>query len=174
MAGRALATIAGAWVLLIGIYYLMPFTAPTSGGSVLRLVVGIVGFVGVLVWQLHRIKNAALRGLRAIEALGSTIPLFLCVFAGSYLSLSHVNANHFSEQLSHTGALYLTITVFSSVGFGDITPDGDLARLVVSAQMLLDLVVIGAVVRLIASAARRGMDGATVRTPPGATGDASV
>jgi hypothetical protein len=40
------------------------------------------------------------------------------------------------------------------VGFGDITPRTDTARLIVSAQMLLDLVVIGAVVRLLFNAAK--------------------
>ena len=64
----------------------------------------------------------------------------------------------FSESLDHTGGLYLTITVFSTVGFGDITPETDLARVVVSVQMLLDLVVIGAVAKLILNAAKSGMD----------------
>ena len=64
--------------------------------------------------------------------------------------------NHFSEPLDHTGALYLAITVFPTVGFGDITPESDLARIVVSIQMLLDLVVIGVVVRLLANAAKTG------------------
>ena len=40
------------------------------------------------------------------------------------------------------------------MGFGDITPRTDAARLVVTAQMLLDLAIIGAVVRLIFNAAR--------------------
>jgi hypothetical protein len=171
MAGTTLATIGATWLSLIGIYYLIPFTERTSGGSVIRLVAGIIAFVGVLVWQLHRIRNAEIPGLRAIEALGGTIPLFLVVFAATYLSLSHVNADHFSEPLSHTGALYLTITVFSTVGFGDITPERDLARLLMSAQMLLDLVFIGAVVRLIASAARGGLGGPPVRTTSGSALD---
>ena len=65
---------------------------------------------------------------------------------------------HFSEPLDHTGALYLVITVFSTVGFGDITPESNGARIVISIQMLLDLIVIGAVVRLLVSAAKSGLD----------------
>jgi hypothetical protein len=111
------------------------------------------------------VTRAEFPGLRAIRALGVAIPLFLVVFAVLYLSLSQASANHFSEPLDHTGALYLVITVFSTVGFGDITPEGDLARISVSIQMLLDLVVIGAVVRLLTTAAKTGIGGAAPPTP---------
>ena len=93
-----------------------------------------------------------------MHALGVAIPLFLFVFAVVYLSLSQSSPTRFSEPLNHTGALYLVITVFSTVGFGDITPKGDLARIVASIQMLLDLVVIGAVVRLLTTAAKSGRE----------------
>ena len=155
-------TLGLAWALLIGIYYLVPFTDRTSAQSIVRLVIGIAAFVLVLIWQLHGIRRADFPILRAVQALGLTIPVFLLVFAILYLSLSQAATTHFSEPLNHTGALYLTITVFSTVGFGDITPKGDLARIVVSIQMLLDLVVIGAVVRLIATAATTGRDSAGI------------
>ncbi len=141
------------WVLLVGIYYLVPFANRTSGGSLVRLVLGIVAFAAVLAWQLRTVVDADIPGLRAVRALGAIVPVFLLVFAAVYLSLSEASTTHFSEPLDHSGALYLTITIFSTVGFGDITPEGDVARLVVSTQMLLDLVVIGAVVRLLTTAA---------------------
>ena len=77
------------------------------------------------------------------------------------MTLSHADSSHFSEPLNHTGALYFAVTVFSTVGFGDITPKGDLARAVVSMQMILDLVVIGAVVKLLSTAATGGRDTAS-------------
>ena len=91
----------------------------------------------MLAWQLHRVKNADFPGLRAVQALDGAIPLFLVAFAAAYLSLSHADATHFSEPLAHTPALYLTVTIFSIVGFGDITPEGDLAKIIVSIQMIL-------------------------------------
>jgi voltage-gated potassium channel len=147
------------WVLLLGVYYLLPFTDLTSTRSLVRLALSIVAFAAVLAWQLPRVMHADLPVLRAVQALGGAIPLFLVIFAAVYLSLSHTSTSHFSEPLNHTGALYLTITVFSTVGFGDITPEGDLARIVVNFQMLLDLVVIGAVVRLLTTAAKAGVSG---------------
>ena len=46
--------------------------------------------------------------------------------------------------------------MFSTVGFGDITPKTDVARLVVTVQMLADLAVIAVVIRLIFGAVTRG------------------
>ena len=153
---RTVIAVALTWALLFGIYYVIPFTDLTSGESLVRLVLGIAAFAVVLAWQLRRVMHADLPVLRAIQALGGTIPLFLLTFAALYLSLSQASTTHFSEPLNHTGAIYLAITVFSTVGFGDITPESDLARIVLSIQMLLDLVVIGAVVRLLTTAAKTG------------------
>ena len=147
------------WVLLVGIYYLAPLTDRTSAEWLVRLVLGIVAFAAVLAWQLRMVLDAEVPGLRAVRALGAIIPVFLLVYAAVYLSLSQASTTHFSEPLDHSGALYLTITIFSTVGFGDITPEGDVARLVVSTQMLLDLVVIGVVVRLLTRAATVSRDG---------------
>ncbi len=140
--------------LLLAIYYLIPFTDLTRGQSLLRLGVGVVVFTVVLAWQLRRVAHADYPVLRAVHALSVTIPVFLVVFAAVYVSLSQGSTTHFSEPLDHTGALYFTITIFSTVGFGDITPESDLGRIVVSIQMLLDLVVIGLVVRLLTTAAK--------------------
>ena len=50
------------------------------------------------------------------------------------------------------------MTIFSTVGFGDISPQSESARLVVSAQMILDLIILGAGVRIILNAVQRGRD----------------
>ena len=142
--------------LIVGIYYLIPLDDLTSGQAVVRLVAGIFAFGLILLWQLRNVARAAFPVLRAVRALAITIPMFLVVFASVYLAFGPGSGTHFSEPLDHTGALYLAITIFSTVGFGDITPESNLARIVVGIQMLLDLVVIGVVVRLIATAAKTG------------------
>ncbi len=142
--------------LVVAIYYLIPLDDLTSGQAVLRLIAGIVAFALILFWQLRHVARATFPLLRAVRALAVTIPMFLVVFAAVYLSFGPVSGTHFSERLDHTGALYLAITVFSTVGFGDITPLSNPARIVVSIQMLLDLLVLGVVVRLIATAAKSG------------------
>jgi hypothetical protein len=113
--------------------------------------------VAVLAWLVRRIVSADLPELRAIEGLAIVFPVFLCVFAAVYFALSTASPASFSEPLSHTGALYFTITVFSTVGFGDITPVDDVARVVVGVEMLLGLGLLGGLVRLLLEAAKVGL-----------------
>jgi hypothetical protein len=47
----------------------------------------------------------------------------------------------FAGPLTRTDALYFTVTVFPTVGFGDITARSETARIVVTGQMIADLVI---------------------------------
>ena len=143
-------TIASA-VAVLATYYLIGFA-----GQSLWTVVGALAVGGALLGisltrQFRKILTDDLPGLRAFRALATITVVFLTVFAGAYLSFP---TGSFSVPLSHTSALYFAITVLATVGFGDITPQSDPARIVVALQMLLGLVLLGAVVRAFVAAAR--------------------
>ena len=147
-------TVVLSWVFIFGAYFLLPIGRESGLRAGFRLATDIALVGAILFWQTRRIARAMLPELRAIEALGIVIAAFLVAFSSIYLAMSHEAALTFTRNLDHVQALYFTVTIFSTVGFGDITPRTDPARLVVSAQMLLDLVLIGAVVRLLFNAAR--------------------
>ncbi len=69
--------------------------------------------------------------------------------------MATISVSNFGQRLTHTDALYFTVTVFSTVGFGDITAKTEAARLVVTAQMIADLAVIGLGLRVIVGAVTR-------------------
>jgi hypothetical protein len=52
--------------------------------------------------------------------------------------------------------MYFSVTVFTTVGFGDITAKARAARVVVTCQMILDLVFVGVVLRLLVNAIKTG------------------
>ncbi len=147
------------WVLLVaGYYYVPPLDKHSSAGEIVSLGIGLVVVTVIVLDQARRVVHAKLPGLRAAEALAVVVPIFLLLFSTLYLSLSHTSSSIFSQKLDHSSALYFTITIFSTVGFGDIVPATDAARLIVSAQMIVDLVIIGVVARLLINAAKMGLE----------------
>ena len=80
--------------------------------------------------------------------------MFVVVFAWTYLTMARSTPGSFTEPLDRVGALYFTVTVFATVGFGDITARTQAARVTVTAQMACDVIVVAAVVRLILEAAQ--------------------
>ena len=143
-------------ILLFVAYYTLPMVRPERG-SLIVLVVGIAVLALVLLWQVRAIMGSPYPRLRAFETLTIGIPLLLIVFASAYYMIQNADADSFTQQLSKTDALYFTITVFSTVGFGDITAKTELARILVSIQMMFDLAVFGLVAKLIFGAVEVAM-----------------
>jgi hypothetical protein len=76
------------------------------------------------------------------------------------------DSGSFSQTLNRTAALYFTVTVFSTVGFGDIVPKTDPARIATMTQMLVDLIVLGLVARLIVSAVQLSLQRRSAQPSP--------
>jgi len=146
----------GMAVLLLVVYYLVPVEHHPHQSIILRLTAALAVFLAVLTNEVRAIINHDQPMLRAAVSMATVIPLFLVLFAWIYLTIAHSNPQSFGVPLSRTEALYFAVTVFSTVGFGDIVPKVDAARAVVMVQMMADLVVIAVVVRLLFGAATRG------------------
>jgi voltage-gated potassium channel len=165
---RIVLAIALTWAALFVVYVVAPFDSHLSAALLIRLSISMIIVVVVFIAQFRSILHARFPVLRAARALAVVIPLFLVLFSGIYLSLSHTSTTDFNVTLNHTSAMYFTITTFSSVGFGDITPHTGLAQMVVSIQMLLDLVIVATGARLLFHAAQRSR-GRGIRQADGPT-----
>ena len=144
--------------VLVVLYYRLPLTGALEASTLALLLAGLALFAGVITWQVRAILRSDYPGLRAIEALAAAIPLFLLMFAAAYTTLADAEPSAFSEPLNRTDALYFTITVFATVGFGDIAPVTTPARVVAMVQMLGDLVVVGLVLRVMLGAVKEGRE----------------
>jgi voltage-gated potassium channel len=146
----------GATVALVTIYYLLPLDHTSTWIAATILVIGLVAFIALVISQVRSIIRSRFPGLRAVEALATSLPLFLLLFSGTYVVMAAVSASNFGEKLTHTDALYFTVTVFTTVGFGDITAKSEGARLLVTGQMIADLIILGIGVKIILGAVTRG------------------
>ena len=141
---------------LVVLYYLLPLDRPLDTGTAIRLLIGLLVFVGVTVWQVRAITGARYPGLRAAEALGFIVPFYLLLFASTYYLMERASAANFTQPLTRTDALYFSVTVFTTVGFGDIAAKSETARVVLIVQMLADLALLGAGACVLLGAVRRG------------------
>ncbi len=169
IAGAVLRSLLVAAVLVV-LYYVLPLDRPWDSHTAARLVTGLLVAAGVIVWGVKIITGSRYPGVRAAEALALALPFFLLLFASTYFELERNSAASFTQPLTRTDALYFTVTVFTTVGFGDITAKSETARVVVIVQMLADLAFLGAGVRVLLGAVSRGRKG---RSEAGDAGQAS-
>jgi voltage-gated potassium channel len=148
-----------AFAVVLGVYDLLPVgDGGINVSTAVRLVVGVLLFVGILAWQIRQILRSAVPALQAVEALIVAIPTFIVVYASTYAGIESAVPGSFSQSLDKSAALYFTVVTLGTVGYGDIAPVSTGARLVVSSQVMLDLVLIAVVLRLLTGAARRSLD----------------
>ncbi len=144
--------------VLVALYYLLPLDDLSGASAVGGLIVGIVIFLALVAWEVWRILRSAHPETRALEALFVVLPLFLLMFATAYFLMGRNDPADFTEPLTRSDALYFTVTVFSTVGFGDVSPKGETTRLVVTGQMILDLVFLGVGIRTILGAVQKSKE----------------
>jgi len=144
-------------VAVVVAYFTLPMTVGSDAGALARLVVGLVVVGCLLTWQVREILRSPFPRARAVGALVVSVPLFLLVFATTYYLMGQAEPGHWSEPLSRLDALYFTMTVFATVGFGDITAVTADARAVVTGQMVSGLVLVGLIARVVVGAMQEGV-----------------
>lgn len=135
--------------ILAMLYAILPLDHPSGATAWVLLVAGLAVFGLVLTWQVRAIVVSPYPRLRAIEAVVIAVPLLIVVFASVYVAMSHAQPGSFSEAIDRPSGIYFCVIVLATVGFGDIVPRSDPARMIVTAHILLNLVLLGAGARLI-------------------------
>lgn len=145
--------------VIIALYYVLPLDSHFGMSSaVIRLIVGAILLGFVLAWVLRRIENSRFPEILVIEGLVISIFVFLTIYAGVYLDIVHNNPKSFSVVMDRTSALYFSIVTLGTVGYGDIYPKTNFARIIVSTQILVDLTFIAVLARSIFATARTRLD----------------
>ena len=89
----------GTAVALVAIYYLLPLDHTSIWIAATTLVLGLVALIALLIFQVRSIITAPFPGLRALEALATSLPLFLLLFSSTYLVMAAASISNFGEKL---------------------------------------------------------------------------
>ncbi|CAL9620543.1 hypothetical protein SUDANB108_05858 [Streptomyces sp. enrichment culture] len=150
---RALLIAAG----LLTVYYLLPLDGRLTSGASAVLACGLLLVVVVFWWEVRAIVDSPWPRLKAVEALATTLALFLLLFATAYFLLEHTTPGSFSEPLTKTDSLYFTLTTFTTVGYGDIAARSQTGRVLAMVQMLGGLLLVGVAAKILAGAVQAGL-----------------
>ncbi len=162
---RTIATVA----VIVVAYFIAPLDHAMSPATIIELILLALAIFAMIGWQIWRITQSDYPTLRAVEALAFIVPAYLVLFATIYYVMNHANPATFGTSQTKLDSLYFSATVFTTVGFGDISAKTQAARAIVLCQMVLDLVILGLVVRLVVNAVKIGQKR---RTDDGDTHDA--
>jgi voltage-gated potassium channel len=145
----AILRVAVVTTVLCGIYVFAPLDRGSEEEFALRVAVSLVVLAVVVTWQIVAVMRSPYPRLRGIEGAAFSVPLLILLFSSAYVSMSTIDAGSFTAPLSKVDSVYFTVTVFATVGFGDITPKTEIARILVTIQMIADLVLIGVLAKVL-------------------------
>lgn len=140
--------------VLVTAYFLLPFTRLLNGRLIVEFAAGVLLVIIVLISQTVLTLRSGYPLLRSVEAMATSIPLFLVVFSTTHYLVNDLNPGSYSEPMTRFDALYFTVSTFATVGFGDITAISVPARFATLVQMIGGLVPIGVVARVLIGTAR--------------------
>jgi hypothetical protein len=152
----------GVWAVTLALYLALPSSPPFGIAIAILLGAVLTAYFGGLVFLLRRDYNtgptsslfwARAVGLEPVSALlhllTTTVLLSQLVFASLYWYVGLVARGAFSESLSRIDALYLSVTTFTTTGYGDIHPTIALTRALTIGQMSLTFVLVAVVISMV-------------------------
>ncbi len=143
---------AAAWIRpLVGVmapvvaYFAVPLDEnPSAVATGVAVLVTFAG-VGALAWAIIGQIRHYLGGegqLASMKTLAQLVVLVVVVFAMGYVLLDRADPTQIDELDTRVDALYFTLSTLATVGFGDISADGQIARTLVAVQIVFDLVLV--------------------------------
>ncbi|GAA4556231.1 potassium channel family protein [Pseudonocardia xishanensis] len=143
--------------LVLAAYYLAPYgehvtagDAWLRGGLLALAIVVLVVLVGRRVEHEVRTEGPSRTGPLLVALVAGVV-----IFALADLVVATTMPGQFEDLRTKTDALYFSLTTLTTVGYGDVHAEGQVARALVVAQLVFDVVVLATAARNLVGAARR-------------------
>jgi voltage-gated potassium channel len=131
-------------VLIIGLYYLVP-VEPGVGTTQVLVRAAATAVVGLLItWLIVHQVRGRLRhpGEGSLAGLLTAIVGGVAFFALADYITAISASGQFVGLVTKTDALYFALATLTTVGYGDVHAEGQVARAVVAAQLVFNVVII--------------------------------
>jgi voltage-gated potassium channel len=140
---RSVATLAAAMLF----YYFVPLPEEhRSIGTLLAFLVGMSALIALIVVQVRKQLRAPDSARVRLNSLLVVLYLVVVFFSLAYVQIERVSPGQFAELQTRTDALYFTVVTLGTVGYGDVHPVGQAARVLATIQIAFDLVFVAALV----------------------------
>jgi peptidoglycan/LPS O-acetylase OafA/YrhL len=134
----------------VACYYLVPLFVTSSPGRFwLRAAAAAFLLAGALWLVIRTVAHEARTDdveIRVDRLLLAAVAGVIC-FALTDYAIARSDETQFAGLRTKTDALYFAVTTLATVGFGDVHAQGQLARQVVTVQMVFNLVVLASAAR---------------------------
>jgi len=145
-------------ILPVGVllaYFVMPVDRDSGPlGVLLGALLAIAGLAAVTWAIIDEVRRSEKR-LRPIHLL-LALELVVVIFAVAYYWLSVHTPAQFVGLETRLDALYFSLTTVATVGYGDVSASGQLARVLVSFQLVFNLIFVATLVGLFQGRLRTG------------------
>ncbi len=111
--------------------------------------IGFVLYGALTAWGVYHLRGAQYPVTDGLVLVVSMAVIVSLGYAYAYLAIEAQNPGSFTEPLTKASSVYFTVTVLTTVGFGDITATADFSRLAVVSQMIVGLTVISLSAKLL-------------------------
>ena len=168
--GRSVARTVLLLVVVTAVFSLVPVQALTLGGTILISAVfgiGLIGIASLIVWQVTAYQDASMSGQAVSRACWLRSTLLCCSSPSATTCWRVADPEEIVGLKTRTDALYFSLTIVSTVGFGDVHAEGQAARAIVTLQLAFNLLFVS-----LAVAAARAAGPPAVGPPNGKTGAA--
>jgi voltage-gated potassium channel len=130
--------------LIIALYYVVPVESGVPGGPfALRVAGTVVAGLAITVLIVRQVtRHVATPEEASLPGLLTALVGGVVFFAFVDYNVAIIGHGQFADLSTRTDALYFALATLSTVGYGDVHATGQVARAVVAAQLVFNLVVV--------------------------------
>jgi voltage-gated potassium channel Kch len=150
--------------LLIAGYFLLPIDGRRWFLGIVFGLAVLVAMVPLAVLEAKRILVAEFPFLQAGRAIAIGLTSIVVGFAALYYGLSSHDPGQMHGLSTKVDGIYFSVVTLSTVGYGDITPTGQLARGITTLNIVANLVGVAVAVRVVLWAGRERVS--SLKPPP--------